>query len=282
MVNPILDTNPEYKELFAFVDETSILVKDILNEFNSRTIKIALLRPQKKIFLFFLTRGIKSFNAIELLCRNGYGQDSATLLRSLLENLISIRYILCDPAAADKKTYRFVNYKWVIFKRFLSEDKAADERNLIIDKYEAYKKENNIISDKALLTWSGKTVKDMAKAVDKELYEEYDAVFRFCSRFSHPSIVGDKEYINYENKVFTMKPLSSDIGIIISLKKAAVYIIDFLKQYNSLFSLNYDDRIKKIDKMHKDIFSMDKYNKSTPIDKSLSNMDKDTIVRFEV
>jgi hypothetical protein len=278
----LLDTNPGYKELFAFIDQISILIKDILNEFNSKTIKMSGLEPRKKIFLFFLARGIKTFNAIELLCRKGYGQDSATLLRSLLENLISIKYILCDFAAADKKTYRFVNYKWVIFKRFLSEDKTPDERKLILDKFEEYKKEHNIISDKALITWSGKTIKDMANAVDNKLCEEYDSVFRFCSRFSHPSIVGDKEYINYEDKVFTMKPLPSDIGIVISLNKSTAYLMDFLKLHNSLFNLNYDNSLQKIDKMHKDIFNIDKYNKNIPLDKALSNLDKDTIVRFEV
>ncbi|MCK5492780.1 MAG: hypothetical protein KAJ14_06700, partial [Candidatus Omnitrophica bacterium] len=179
----------------------------LLGCFNLKAIKLIDLPPHKRIYLFFLTRAIKTYRAIINLCVEGYGQDVSTLLRSLLDNLISAKYILSDIELADEKAIRFVEFKWVIFRRYIVNKSKENldinsevQNNLIYEKYEGFKKKYNITSNRGLLTWSGQAVIDMARLVDKNLLDEYQSIFRSCSRFSHPSIVGDNEYLNYDEK----------------------------------------------------------------------------------
>ncbi|HPB69201.1 MAG TPA: DUF5677 domain-containing protein, partial [Candidatus Omnitrophota bacterium] len=73
------------------------LGKTLFQDINRRNIKLFDLPAHKRIFLFIMTRAVKTFAAIEVLCKRGYGQDVSALIRSLLENLITVRYIIYDP-----------------------------------------------------------------------------------------------------------------------------------------------------------------------------------------
>ena len=263
----------ENKEIFDAAEEAYGLCALLLKEFNSKKIKLSKLSPHKRIFLFFFTRAMKTYSAVRILCTNGYGQDASTLLRSLLENLISVKYILYGPGTADQKTVRFVDYKWVIFKRYLSEDKHGFGKDLgediplnktmIIGKVDEYKKKYKISSDKGLITWSGKPLRDMARLVNEALLEEYEFVFRHCSRFSHPSIIGDKEYLNYKNSTLTLSSLPTTIGAVSNLKKAILYLLDFLKMGNILFGLSYEGKIRDFESRIEDM-KFPSTEKSTP------------------
>lgn len=202
----------EHRELFDFSDEINHFTSSLLNEFNNRRIKLFDLPAYQRIFLFIVTRSIKTYASILVLCKAGYGQDVSTLLRSLLENLVTAKYIIHDPLTADEKARRFVAYKWVIFKRQLPEQEKmfrsanSEQKNELFEKkqkiqkkVDEFKVNFHITSDKALITWSGKSIRDMAKKVDHKLLDEYEKTFRLCSRFSHPSILGDNEYLIQDN-----------------------------------------------------------------------------------
>ncbi|MDD5669935.1 MAG: DUF5677 domain-containing protein, partial [Candidatus Omnitrophica bacterium] len=125
-----------YNEPFDAAEDARFLAFDFLKNFNDKHIKLIDCPPHKRIFLFFLTRIIKTYSAIFCLCRQGYGQDTSPLLRSSLETLISAKYILYDLKSADKNAVRFVEYKWVIFRRHLSEserDPAAKESDDFVE-----------------------------------------------------------------------------------------------------------------------------------------------------
>ncbi|MDD5669217.1 MAG: DUF5677 domain-containing protein, partial [Candidatus Omnitrophica bacterium] len=244
------------------------------------------------IFLFFLTRIIKTYSAIFCLCRQGYGQDTSPLLRSSLGTLISAKYILYDLKSADKNAVRFVEYKWVIFKRHLSEserDPAAKEsddfvenRDQILAKFEEFKKKYKIESDRALITWSGKSVKDMAKKIDRKLLDEYDSAFRLYSRFSHPSIIGDREYLNFENDILKLSSLPSFIGIVPNLKRAVNYLCDFLFIFDDLFSLGRKQKINDLVSKSASIFNSEKFKNELPFEKSSLNLTKENLDKILV
>lgn len=277
----------ENHELFTIANDVGTFSNQLLKEFDSNEINLFDLAAQKRIFLFFLTRAIKTYSAIQILCQEGYGQDVSNLVRSLLENLISVKYILCDSRSANQKAVRFVEYKWIMLKRQLSQfetdfrnisgklsNELISKKSVIMEKFKEYKQKYNVSSDKALLTWSGRSVRDMAKLVDKKLLDEYDSTFRLCSRFSHPSIIGDEEYLNYENNILTFSPSPSVIGIISNLKKAIAYLLDFLYIFNKLFSLNCDNRLKGLNLKVTEVFQMRKYNKGLSIGKSIAGLEK--------
>ncbi len=229
------------------------LGRTLFQEINRRNIKLFDLPAHKRIFLFIMTRAVKTFAAIEVLCQRGYGQDVSALLRSLLENLITVQYIIYDPHKADEKARRFVEYKWVIFKRSIAEEELSlrrapeksqkeflEKKALVLSHVEDFKKKYRVTSDRALVTWSGRTVKDMARIVSRELHQEYESMFRQCSRFSHPTILGDKEYIIQGHKTLTFAPGPSAVGVEWNYLFAIQYFIQYLELVNGLFILGYE------------------------------------------
>ncbi|NTV28958.1 MAG: hypothetical protein HGA80_02635 [Candidatus Omnitrophica bacterium] len=249
----ILKHNSELFELSQHVDGQARL---LLKELNHRRLRLFDLAAHQRIFLFILMRSLKSYKSILLMCQEGFGQDVSTLLRSLLENLITARYILRELRSADELAKRFVTYKWVILRRDLEEDErelglldeAAKEsfarrKAMILDKTEEFKKTFKIISDRALVTWSGRTVRDMAKAVDRKLLDEYGKTFRLCSRFSHPGILGDQEYMIQDGKSLVFSPLPSEIGVRSNLLNAVSYALSFVELTAGLFRLGHKEEI---------------------------------------
>ena len=268
----------EYRELFDAADELDGCIRRLLEEFNKRDLKLFDLPAYQRIFLFIITRSIKTYASILELCRRGYGQDVSTLLRSLLENLITVRYILHDRRTADDLAARFVAYKWVIFKRHLPEQEKKirsataqekndflDKKKMIHEKVEEFKTKYRIKSDRALVSWSGITLKDMAKKVDRKLLDSYETTFRLCSRFSHPSILGDDEYLIQKDHSLTFSPLPSTIGIVPNLKSAMEFILELLYITNDLFTFRKKEMIRSIEQNIGILFAKERYQ-----DKSLS------------
>lgn len=262
----------EYHELLDLSHELDHTAHAIIDDFNKNSPKLFAVPSHKRIFLFFLTRALKTYSAICLLCKEGYGQDVSTLLRSLLENLISLKYIIHDPSQADNLAARFVGYKWVIFRRHLPEqersmrsesqeerDRFYARKELILKNVNDFKKKYNIISDKALLTWSGKTVKDMAKMVDEKLMKEYEITFRLCSKFSHPSIISDKEYMISDEESIVFSTLPSFIGVVQNLISAVRYTLEFLSIFNQLYDLKNDEKLRGLEKTFEELCALPKY-----------------------
>lgn len=258
----------EYRSLFDLADDARRCVDHLLEGFNRRAIKLFDLSAERRIFLFILTRSIKTYSSIVVLCRQGYGQDVATLLRGLLENLITAEYILYDPKHANHLAARFVAYKWIIFKRSLPEQEklikdASEEkkqefykRKAIVAKHvDDFKKKFKITSDRAFLTWSGKTVRDMAKHVSIGLLAEYDETFRQCSKFSHPSILGDQEYMIRDKKNLTFSPQPSAIGVAVNLRLAIKYFLEFAELINEQLELESKEKIDQLRQQYADIFA---------------------------
>ncbi|MBF0330503.1 MAG: hypothetical protein HQL17_01095 [Candidatus Omnitrophica bacterium] len=239
--------------------------KAFLEQLNHRELRLFNLATHQRVFLFILTRSLKTYSSIRMMCQEGFGQDVSTLQRSLLENLITARYLLHDRLTQDELAKRFVTYKWIILRRhLLDEEKDAlllppeeqlaftERRQTILEKAEEFKRVFNVVSDRALVTWSGKTVRDMARAVDKELLDEYGKNFRMCSRFSHPGILGDQEYMIHDGTKLEFSPLPSEIGIRPNLMNAVGYALSFLKLTCALFNLDGRDQLAALGSVFED------------------------------
>lgn len=263
MADVRIDKDPKITDhpFFVLAEQVLETANALLREFNSRDIKLKSLSPHQRIFLFFITRAIKTFSAIKILCQEGCGQDMATLLRGLLENLISVKYILCEPRFADQRAIRFVEYKWVIFKRYLPDEREdfpqipdtlcqelIAHKALILDKIKEFKGKYKITSDLALITWSGHSVRDMARMIDKRWAREYDSTFRLSSRFSHPSIIGDREYMNQKDNHLIFYPFASMIGVFNNLRLAMDYLYEYLLLGETLFHLGLGGRLQEFRK----------------------------------
>lgn len=287
----------KFPELFALSRDLDSFADVLLETFNRREIRLSDVSAHKRIFLFILTRAMKSYSAILILCKTGYAQDVATLLRSFLEHLITAKYIGHNMKTADETARRFVDYKWIIFKRHLPEEELAvrsadtqaaarfeTKKKMILEHVEEFKKKYRITSDRAFLTWSGKTVKDMARQVSRVLAEEYESTFRMGSRFSHPTILGDKEYMVQDDKSLVFSSLPSELGLVINLRKAFRYFLDFLEMVNALFELDRSEELRSLNRRYEEIFLMEKHNpqssteKTAPARPSTTNIKESKVV----
>lgn len=266
-------------ELFHVADNLSDLFSSCMSAFNSKKIILSDLAPDKRIALFFMARAGKTYKAIYALLKDGYSQDAAILLRTLVENLISLRYILNDPQSSSVKAVRFVEYKWVIFRRYIMNKKQGEldeHQALIISKFNEFKDKYNITSDKGLLTWSGRTIKDMASKVDDKLLAEYESMFRACSQFSHPSIISDREYVWYQSQALVFSTNPSSEGVSQNMKRAVNYFYEFIKIFDQMYELNKRNKIGELRKNMAKVFGMEKYNKALPFEKTSKSIDKES------
>jgi hypothetical protein len=282
----------DHQELFQLSADIRSAAFAFLEDFNSRQIRLINLAPHKRLFLFFLTRALKTYSAVQALCREGYGQDVYVLLRNMLEMLISMKYILVDERKAAEKAVRFVEYKWVIFKRSLPDEgtlgaspSGSDEqskRARIMERFEEFKKKYRIGSDRGLLTWSGRSVRDMAKTADPDLLKEYDRAFRQYSKFSHPGIIGDREYVNLEAAMLHFSPLPAGGGsLVFSLKSAVTYVVLVVRMFNDLFRLGYDKQLDEFSARSEEVFKMEKYAEDvSPGDKTFDKERREEITVF--
>jgi hypothetical protein len=226
---------------------------DRMTEFNERHLRLKDTQPQQRIVLLFFTRSLKTFQAIIQLSEAGFAQNVSILLRSLIELRISLRYILHDPRTASIKASRFVEYKWVLFKKYLSQMESQnrseipsdpllksliEERHTILKKVDAFKITHRVKSDRALITWSGRSLRDMAKAVDPELVGVYDTTFRKASTLSHPSVIGDQHHVTFEEDLMLFKPYANGgEDAPPYLTDALSTMLDILQQFIRAFNL---------------------------------------------
>ena len=106
---------------------------------------------------------------------------------------------------------------------------------MIHAKVEEFKEKYKITSDRALISWSGMSLKDIAKKVDRKLLECYETTFRLCSRFSHPSILGDNEYLIQKDKSLAFSPLPSTVYSSSSLvtETGSRWVMKFLRCWSA-------------------------------------------------
>lgn len=285
-------------EIFKIAKEINQIADHFLEQFNAREMRIFDLPAHQRIFLFILTRIKKTYSSILILCEGGFGQDVSMLLRSLLEHFVALKYILHEKDKANDLAVRFVDYKWVIFRRQLpaqeknlanasqeEKDQFAQKKKMVIERTEEFKKKYRIISDRALMTWSGKTVRDMARQVDRELLSEYETTFQLCSRFSHPSILGDNEYLVYDDKYLIFSPLPSVIGVYENLSNGIKIMLDFLYLVNDVFDFQQESQLKEFERRYclcmKDLSCLNK-DVSAPAPQRSKSAIHQSIIKFKI
>jgi hypothetical protein len=267
----------------------------ILVKFNIQKIRLFDLPAYKRIFLFILTRACKTFDAIIILCKNGFGQDAAILLRGLFESYVTAKYIVSHPQpVANQLAARFVDYKWIILKKHLYETGKKNQRSTapedeeyrkqVLERVDDFKKKYGIMSDRGLLSWSGKTLRDMAGKIGPELLNEYETIFRICSRFSHPGILGDNEYLVTDQKHLIFSPLPSQIGVRDNLLHASYLMVGLLRLTDILFGFKDEKSINAIEskvinfRSQKSSVTHPAKSKSSPNSVSI----RDSIIQFEI
>ncbi len=153
---------------------------------------------------FMMGKAFKTYEALGMLCKSGYGEDAFMLARTLFELMITLAYILQDET--EERLLRYMSYDWVTRKRmyeYIATKKdlsmhlnkaieSGNKENTIAEVEEEYKKvmEKYNYSNN---TWSDKTIKGMSEAVGRS--DAYNTVYRLQCNVGHTNARSMNEYI---------------------------------------------------------------------------------------
>lgn len=204
----------------------------------------------KALLFLQVTKLHTSTEAVLRLVKNGYGMDAMIIVRSMLNNLISCKWIIDSKPKTRAK--RFIQYNTVLRKKFLEiaqkypEQKShflkvlADEKKI----NSLYKKIEKKFSDK--YSWSGKKIWKMAE--DVGLKWDYDFIYNLASSLEHSDINSLNEYlavIDDANKLFVFKGGPSPKYVMESGLTSIKYTGEGLELFIKIFKLkkNYQKRL---------------------------------------
>ncbi|MFH1601891.1 MAG: DUF5677 domain-containing protein [Candidatus Shapirobacteria bacterium] len=204
----------------------------------------------KTLLFLQVTKLYTSTKAVLELVKKSYGMDAMIVVRSMLNNLISCKWIIESKPKTRAK--RFIHYNTVLRKRFLDIAQKYPEQKshflkVLTDEKEinsSYKKIERRFSDK--YSWSGKKIWKMAE--DVGLKWDYDFIYNLASSLEHSDINSLNEYfagIDHANKLFMFKGGPVPGYVMESGITSIKYMGEGLELFIKIFKLNknYQERL---------------------------------------
>lgn len=179
----------KFQQLFIVQDVIDYEINRILNADKDKLI----LRGGEEHLLSLVMatafgKALKTFRAIARLCRLGFGEDALILLRSNVNLLINVTYILSDKHPAER-TKDFYAFSYQSYVRFLKEAYNEDHENrpFPMPKEELKQRANN---------WKKLSILDRVKP---ESHVHYHTGYRFYSAFEHSDMTSLFSYVNFSD-----------------------------------------------------------------------------------
>lgn len=202
----------EYKEALALCSELVTLTPSVTEIVHDGGWSILLLNS--------FAKAQKTFRAVLMLCKSGYGEDALILARTLLEQAFTVKFISLN---VDSRLPEFVDYSVAIKEKYL-ERKLASKKDLLPDfdvealklHLEKEKEETRsqgrdpdrfrLKNGEIANSWTGTSIGNMAKKTGLGHY--YDVYWLACN-LSHANALGLNEYIEEREGVIHLKPAPS-------------------------------------------------------------------------
>lgn len=177
-------------------------------------------------------KGLKTFSAVNRLCVLGYGEDAQVLLRSNINLLINLKYILDDSNPVERANEflasTFKNRE-TFFKLAYSKNDMPYPPPVPPDKLTAYAK-----------AWSDVTLETRAeRAKLKDFY--YTKGYRFFSSMEHSEAFALNEYLEKWDEVGPRLRGESDNGIGLALLWNFRIVKDLLSQFLRYYRIDRKD-----------------------------------------
>lgn len=241
-------------------EEINILLKfnKELHDLVDSKLQLDITDSDNKAFFaaFVIGKAFKTYEAIGLLCRSGYGEDAFMLARTLLELMITTSYILKDET--EDTLMRYMNYDWVTRKKMydyiMTKDELLVGLNKAIDsdgkqgtpteieeKYkevmEKYKYKNG---------WSDKSIESMSETIGRS--DLYNTVYRLQCTIGHTNARSMNEYMKH-----TVEGTVFNIGKNWDLSQTTLVVafdcfFHISKEANKRFSWQLEDTLEEMSK----------------------------------
>lgn len=202
-------------------------------------------------------KGYKTYSAILLLCRNGYGQDALVLARTLFELTVNTLYIFSD--STDGRIDRYLAYQWVIRKKAIDYYlKDAQLTKMLVDKFKEKGKGETIkkvqerakeVQEQYKYTnnrWSKYDLSIMAEEVGLE--GVYKTLYKVQNDLVHSTVGSIDDYLLFENQELTVKIGSNNKRVEQCLMHSLHMFSLLTGQFSLYFSLGKDAELQELSK----------------------------------
>lgn len=241
----------EYQKMFDLNSQLRVLAGRMID-------KGFRLHNDKSIFISFcLGKTYKTHKAILILCEAGYGQDAAMLVRSMVELLITLLYILADKT--DGRLYRYFDYDWILQRKMYGYAKTKPHLvELINDRQVNPRDGDNSIEEiettaKLMMekhnygkSWSEKNIREMSAEVGKDGL--YDTMYVLQSQLIHTSPRATNEYISRAGDKYVVSVGSDGKWIEESLVSAFDCLYSVLGEVDKFFELGLSGDLDNVAK----------------------------------
>ena len=215
----------------------------------------------KVLVLYFFGKCWSTLRSLHVLCNEQFLEDSRTVLRSLLEATVNLRYIATQPEELTKRFSDFATIEAIRFDKVLNRycdsnpdeeiirdllgSKSQDERDAEMKERQHMRKVYGPLGS----SWSGKELEDMARSVGMDFHY---ILYRMFCRSAHPSSAGIQNYIylTEEGHLAFCEPSEEEIQKI--WWTACIYFLFVLEQVDIAFNLGLENKVVAIDKKLKD------------------------------
>jgi hypothetical protein len=186
-----------------------------------------------------LGKALKTFDGIHQLCLAGWGEDALILLRSNVNLLINLGYILGD-AEPRERAADFIAYSLEARTRYLKQA-HGDKKPL----WKTQMSDDEV--KQRTKRWKATTVETRAGRVPKF---HYDVGYRFYSSIEHSDAMALNAYIAEWNEIGPRVHAGpSDDYIEVALSHSVMTLADVLVRYCEYFKIERPDLFERINKI---------------------------------
>lgn len=242
----------KYQTLFDINNELRATVKEMIGgKYTSKDLK--------HVFtLFMLGKAYKTHGVALSVCKLGYGEDAAILVRTIFDSLIATLYILKDTT--EERLQRYLDYDWVIRKQmfdYLSTTDSPVFREF--KKREANPKPGDVTTEEVIqkademqnkhkyerrYAWSDKSIYGMSKDLGK--HDAYSTVYHLQSQYTHTAVRVMNDYLKSDNYGYSVTIEASDNWIEESLIAAFDFLYNLAGAHDKQHELGYAGRLDQI------------------------------------
>ncbi|MCJ7459443.1 MAG: DUF5677 domain-containing protein [candidate division Zixibacteria bacterium] len=163
----------------------------------------------KAITLLFY-QSFRIYWSILALCEEGFGTQSAILLRSLMERVIDIEWMAkLDISEREVKAKAFLDFEIIASKQLMDKYEKYDiyskmdektkkvlinNRATILEKYSEIKGDYPKNKEDFIFRWASESYKKKAEQVSKAALKDYDFYYWYLSFVTHSTTMGDVKY----------------------------------------------------------------------------------------
>jgi hypothetical protein len=203
-----------------------------------------------------ILRSDKLFTSFMILCNEGYFEDAAILLRSLYENMISLKYIIKHSCPE-----KFLNWLPIAVHNRLTGEKdiiGKSDAEVLVKIEKALKENESRYNEsvsyyrntykfkegKVPQKWTGKdSMRALAVEAGVEVF--FDYLYSYLCEFVHADIHGGRKLIKWkDDKNIEMSdlpiPPENDFRFILII--STILFAELLKEFAKIFDIDTSDR----------------------------------------